>query len=123
VRGFIPTPGEPAPVGYLAPEVGNFVRADVTFLKQDFSLMLPVKMPDNWPEVQRFDYLVRKRPLTDRELKDLLARDEERGGKASSYPQREAVLFALRELTGADPGDSAEDWRRYLAEVWAAPAP
>jgi hypothetical protein len=33
------------------------------------------------------------------------------------------VLFALRELTGADPGETFEDWRAYLAEAWPDPAP
>src|SRR5262249_50740689 len=28
----------------------------------------------------------------------------------ASYEQREAVLFALRELTGKDPGKDHEDW-------------
>jgi hypothetical protein len=28
------------------------------------------------------------------------------------------VLFALHELTGANPGDSAADWRAFLEEAW-----
>src|SRR5262249_15979000 len=34
--------------------------------------------------------------------------------ESASYPQREAVLSALRHLTGADAGSSAEAWRRLL---------
>ncbi len=30
--------------------------------------------------------------------------------KTASYPQREAVLFALRELTGKDAGTATEAW-------------
>jgi hypothetical protein len=85
--------------------------------------MLAVKKPDKWPDVQRFDYLVRTRTLTDQELKELLARDEDRGRKASSYPQREAVVFTLRQLTGANPGDTTEDWRKYVREIWKSREP
>jgi hypothetical protein len=31
-----------------------------------------------------------------------------------SYPQREAVLWALRWLTGRDLGDKGEDWVKIL---------
>jgi hypothetical protein len=34
------------------------------------------------------------------------------------YPQREAVLFALRELTGEDLGKSSADWDRFLLGPW-----
>ena len=34
------------------------------------------------------------------------------------YPQREAVLFALRELTGEDLGPRSADWQRFLLGPW-----
>ena len=38
--------------------------------------------------------------------------------KQDTYPQREAVLFALRELTGEDLGRSSSDWQRFLLGPW-----
>ena len=68
------------------------IRGDITFLRQDFSVPQPVEWPDNWPAYQRYDYFVRTRYPTDEELR--------RDGPAT-YPQREAVRWALRELGGA----------------------
>jgi hypothetical protein len=63
----------------------------------------------------RFDYLVRRRPLGPKEAKKL---QEQYAGKAT-YEQREAVLFALRELTNKNPGQGYEDWLKLYpsAEV------
>ena len=88
------------------------IRADITFLRQDFSVQLPEA---NLPPVQgaipssRFDFFVRTRRLT----KSDVARLKEAQGE-TSYPQREAVLFALRELTGRDAGSATEDWVRLF---------
>lgn len=88
------------------------IRADITFLRQDFSVQLPA--PD-LPAVQgavptfRFDYLVRTRRLTKLDTPRL---NQPRG--ETSYPQREAVLFALRELTGQDAGAATEEWVRLF---------
>jgi hypothetical protein len=85
------------------------IRADITFFRQDFSETQPiggVKRPGQ-PEV-RLDYLVRNRPLGPRELERL----KEKFAKRPTYEQKEAVLFALRELTGRDPGPAYEDWLR-----------
>src|SRR5260221_8559783 len=96
VRGAVPIPGEPLPRVYSNSRDGNFVRADVTYLKQDFSLTQQVKTTDKndrWPESQRFDYLVRKRPATPEEIAsatDTAAKDE-----AVDYPQKLAGLFAI----------------------------
>jgi hypothetical protein len=114
VRGLVPTPGQPlgaTPAAqYSGAVTGTFIRADVTYLKQDFSVPQPVDRPDAWPVNQRFDYLVRVRPATLDEVLELARRSE-------TYPQREAVLFALRELTGKDAGRTAADWRPYLASA------
>jgi hypothetical protein len=116
VRGLVPTPGQPLPPSfspqYYAAATGTFVRADITYLRQDFSVPQPVAQPGAWPCSQRFDYLVRVRPANLREL-------FERVRPPDTYPQREAVLFALRELTGKDPGTTASGWRSVVASVVA----
>jgi hypothetical protein len=117
VQGSVPTPGQPLPAGYSAGRgKGPFVRADVTYLRQDFSVMQRVEKPDRWPAWQRFDFLVRTRALTPQEAAAL-----DKGEPAPHrmlYPQREAVLFALRELTGEDLGPGGADWRRFLLGPW-----
>jgi hypothetical protein len=117
VRGLVPTPGQPLPPtfspAYYVAATGTFVRADITYLKQDFSVPQPVAQPGAWPCSQRFDYLVRLRPA---KLVELI----ERIRPPETYPQREAVLFALRELTGRDARPTAADWRLVLASAAGA---
>jgi hypothetical protein len=109
------------------------IRGDITFLRQDFSLSFPAptqaapgpgqplagpaqRIAATPPPV-RFDYVVRTRPITTAERKKWSVLD----GQPS--PQREAVLFTLRELTGEDHGDDADAWARAFplarAEVQA----
>jgi hypothetical protein len=118
VGGLVPLDGHTVPNLYYgqAPTDGRFVRADVTFVRQDFSVVQPTA--DSWPALdrQRFDFLVRTRPGTPAEV----ARQKE---PPASYPQREAVLFALRELTGKDYGTSTRAWLDGLAERPKAGAP
>lgn len=116
VRGPVPEPGKPLPVVYYQQSRGSFVRADTTYLRQDFSVPQPVEKAAPWPEFQRFDYLVRKREVPDAEG---AARAAEARGR--DYPQRGAVLFALRELTGADAGERAADWSLLLLRKGAVP--
>jgi HEAT repeat protein len=115
VRGRVPIPGQPVPPSfspaYYQDTTGIFVRADVTYLKQDFSVPQPVAKPDAWPSSQRFDYLLRARYASPQEV--VAAKKKE------SYPQRESVLFALRELTGEEGGPGAREWRGALAEALA----
>jgi hypothetical protein len=108
VRGRVPIPGEDPPPLYYAEATGLFVRADITYLRQDFSVVQPVTNAGKWPGNQRYDYLVRTRPLSAAEKTRLLPITME---KPASYEQKEAVLFALRELTGKDPGKSFDDWK------------
>jgi hypothetical protein len=93
-RGRIPVPGQPLPRSfeYYNREDGIFVRADVTYLRQDFSIMQPVENAQPWPEMQRFDFLVRSRPATAQER----ARQTI---QPASYPQRTAALYAIQELS------------------------
>ena len=102
VRGVVPERGEPIPEVYYDSPTGNFVRADVTYLRQDFSVMQPVAEPKKWPSIQRFDYLVRERELSDDEVKRLEA-TRDVANAVKTYPQREAVLWAIRELTAQEP--------------------
>jgi hypothetical protein len=91
LRGQIPTPGRPLPRIYYSSNHGNFVRADIVYVRQDFSVMLPVKDPGPWPGLQRFDFFVRTRPATGEELQAGGA------GKLRSSPL--FVALAQEELT------------------------
>jgi hypothetical protein len=113
----VPIPNEPLPTpseGYrnnASPDV--FVRIDVTYLRQDFSMLQPVADANPWPEMQRFDFLVRTRVLTDAEADAYRAKlDPQEPGRLSPYHR--AALTALRELTGKDTEPTAAGWRRLL---------
>jgi hypothetical protein len=99
VRGLVPSPGQPLPppsaARYYEGRNGTFVRADVTYLRQDFSVPQPVANSGSWPAHQRYDYVVRTRHPTDEEL---------RRPAPKTYPQREAVRWALRELAALKDG-------------------
>jgi hypothetical protein len=95
VRGLVPEPGQPIREQYYDDTRGTFVRADVTYLRQDFSVSQPVANARPWPEQQRYDYLVRSREVTDEEAAEWRRRPP-------PCPQREAVLFAIRQLKGVD---------------------
>jgi hypothetical protein len=101
-RGLVPTPGKAIPVVYYESMRGDFVRADVTYLQQDFSALMRVAKAAPWPEMQRYDYLLRTRELSSPERAAWAAtiRPAERPapGKSAVYPQKEAVLFALESL-------------------------
>ncbi|MBI3411570.1 MAG: HEAT repeat domain-containing protein [Planctomycetes bacterium] len=118
VRGVIPSPHEPlaplTPAYYGELDLLNrsFVHADTTFLRQDFSTLLPVADAAPWPTMQRFDFLVRTRPALRSELTQWQELQAQRGNSLS--PHRAAVVYALRELTGQDEGTSAEAWRKAL---------
>jgi hypothetical protein len=101
VRGPVPSPTAPLPpitTPYYGGTEGPFVRADVTYLKQDFSVHQPVARPGPWPTMQRYDYVVRKKPVAAGETAD-------RGANAKPHP---AILFALKEL---DPA-----WKNVLEQ-------
>jgi hypothetical protein len=120
VVGPVPIPGQPfdSPSrGYgpsLSPDM--LVRADVTYLRQDFSLMQPVKDAAPWPELQRFDFLVRTRAVTAEEAASYQKWVEQQGPGYLS-PQHHAALTALRALTGRDASEpTSKAWRRVLEE-------
>jgi hypothetical protein len=115
VRGAVPDPTQPLPPSftpaYYSGNGGIFVRADVTYLRQDFSVVQPVENTKQWPSHQRFDYLVRKRPLSVERAEGLRRKHREEGLRSR---QREALLFVLRELTGEERGTKAADWLPVL---------
>ena len=137
VRGLVPTPGKRLPRLYYAGQRGNFIRADITFLRQDFSVNLPLEAATPWPNEQRFDFITRVRPAKPEDLAKIAAKPGELpkiaakpgelskiaakqgelskiAAKPGNYPQREAVLYALRGLTGKDGGDSSAKWGELL---------
>ena len=100
LRGFVPQQGQPIPALYeVKSAFGNFVRADVTYLRQDYSLMESVPNPGKWPARQRFDYMIRERGLTDQEI---IGMADGAAEPAKTYPQREAVRQAIKRLTEPD---------------------
>jgi hypothetical protein len=99
-RGLVPTPGQPIPEVYYSSTRGDFVRADVTYLRQDFSAMQKVAEPDRWPVMQRYDYLLRTRDLSAAERALLPA---PRRPAMDASPYQAAVRFALRHLSEDRP--------------------
>ena len=89
------------------------MRVDVTYLRQDFSALLPVEDANPWPEMQRFDFLVRTRAVTEGEATAFREQLGE-GEPDRPSPYHRAVLAALRELTGRDAEPTPEAWRRLL---------
>jgi hypothetical protein len=119
LRGLIPSPNGSVPSPFEETYYENtnrgrgFIRADVTYLRQDFSVAQPVANPGQWPERQRYDYLVRERTLTPTQVAIYQRRNK--GNKPPSPSKQErAILFALRELTGKDLGTSATAWKKLL---------
>ena len=111
----VPIPGQELPspsdgYGFSSPDL--MVRVDVTYLRQDFSLLQPVKNARPWPELQRFDFLVRTRILNDVEAK---AYQAEFARMEKTSPYRQATLSALRALTGLDAEPNAAAWRKALS--------
>jgi hypothetical protein len=95
-RAAVPSPDLPlqsplSETGYTPDCGGPAVRIDVTYLRPDFSRMLPVADHDPWPKMQRFDFLVRTRPATS---------EEQSAARPGPSPQRDAALRAARSLRG-----------------------
>jgi hypothetical protein len=85
----------------------------MTYLRQDFSMMMSVSDPHPWPEKQRFDFFVRTRVLTAQEAQAYeTCCEADEPGRLSPYHR--AALYALRELTGRDTAPTAAAWRNML---------
>jgi hypothetical protein len=125
VRAPVPRSDKPLPrEAYSGRFDGEVIRADITYLQQDFSLCQPVLNPGKWPVKQRYDYFVRKRELSGADAILLNATTKSSAGAfpEHDYPQREAVLFALRELTGVDLGPYSGVWKWYSQTHMSASA-
>ena len=105
----LPLPGE----GYRQSTPELMIRIDVTYLLPDFSASMQVKDAHPWPEMQRFDFLVRERKLT---ADEAVAYREKLTPKEAGVlsPYHKAALAALREITGKDTAPTAEAWRKLL---------
>jgi hypothetical protein len=103
MRGTIPDPERELPPSlspaYSNKEGGEFVRADITYLRQDFSVVQPVPNPGKWPALQRYDYFVS------------VVRDSDRQGyiPVTNGEYRQAIRFAIVELSQHDP-DTELTW-------------
>src|SRR5208283_4180994 len=106
----VPVPSE-SMVAYYRPSTPDMlVRFDVTYLRQDFSIKLPVADADPWPEMQRYDFLVRTREVTEEEA--LAYRNAlQTSGVEGVSPYHRAALSALRELIVAEGGPTANVWK------------
>ena len=94
---------------------GGFVRADVTYMKQDFSVMQEVEDAAPWPTNQRFDYVVQERTINAEEA-------EAANAELSEMPNRnrESVIFALQQLTGKKaPVNDYNNWLKIVANTLA----
>jgi len=109
----VPIPGVSLFSAYRMQSPDVLVRADVTYLRQDFSRLQEVPDAHPWPRMQRFDFLVRTRMLTEVEAKKYQA---EFAKVEKNSPYRQAALAALRALTGRDAEPTAAAWRKVLAQ-------
>ncbi len=112
----VPLPEESLSVpsgGYRNSRPETLVRIDVTYLRQDFSMFQAVPDANPWPEMQRFDFLVRTRQLS---AEEAAAYREQFGSNDPTRPSayQKAALAALREMTGRDTAPTAEAWRKLL---------
>ena len=101
VNAVVPTPGESFPTPTPGNPYGSqpsevMVRADITYLRQDFSVMQHVANAAPWPEMQRFDYMVRTRVLTQEEA----ATHAKAAAPTELSPHHKATIAALERLTG-----------------------
>jgi hypothetical protein len=113
----VPAPGQPFPSnsGYGSNvDPDHAIRIDVTYLRQDFSRILDVENAAPWPTMQRFDFVVQTREVSDEDVQawHALANSRQRPGYVSEYQR--AALYALRELTGLDTTPTADAWRELL---------
>jgi hypothetical protein len=134
VPGAVPKPSKPLPPPIRAGEYylkgDDFVRADVTFLRQDFSVTQKVPQHGVWPAEQRFDYMVRLAPLP-RDLGKFTSRDFWENSKFIASKNRDLrefytartrdgmpefahleTLRALKQITGKDHQPS--EWKKYV---------
>lgn len=119
--GPVTAAGDPLPSGpsrmYYAPLKGiTVVRADVTYLRQDFSVRQKVEDAGKWPEMQRFDFFVRLTELTEKE-----AAARKPGPGVSDF--HATVASALYGLTGQARGLTRAAWQVEVSRAKWGPTP
>ena len=117
--GIVPNWGNPLPPQYYNARSSLdlvSVRADITYLKQDFSVVQPVVNHGPWPSKQRFDYVVQQTPVKGAKVDHTKKRIAD-----AKNLNREAIIFALHKLSSLNPEDnSSESWKEILAAQNAA---
>jgi hypothetical protein len=99
ITADVPIPGQSIFQYYSGGIPELWVRFDVAYLRQDFSVSFPVEKADPWPKMQRYDFVVRTREVSNlegRTLRYLLSAD-------AASPYHRAARAALSALTGRDP--------------------
>jgi hypothetical protein len=86
----------------------TFIRADITYLKQDYSVTLAINASGVLKGEQRYDLFVRERFATPADIAAALVRKN-----AGPTGRQKAAAFALRELTGQEPGVGRANWIRF----------
>ena len=110
--GVVPSWGKRLPKQYYKSDNPHLtsVRADVTYLEQDFSVVQPVIDHGLWPRDQRFDYVVQQKPIKRSKANQLNKQFADTPNR-----NREAIVFALQKLTNETPKDnSSESWKAIL---------
>jgi hypothetical protein len=95
----VPIPGEAIQQYYGETTPDLLVRFDVTYLRQDFSVTLPVEKADPWPSMQRYDFVVRTREVDQQEARVwrvLLPAN-------AASPYHRAARAAIAELSRREP--------------------
>jgi hypothetical protein len=88
------------------------VRANETYLRQDFTVLEAVDNSGKWPRMQRFDFIVRTRTLLPGEAQ--LRQTAQVAGETPS-PHHRAALYALSRLMWTYLGTKPDDWRQDVA--------
>jgi hypothetical protein len=131
VRGLVPVAGRSLTAAAMSSgygggcSPGTFIRADVTYLRQDFSLPQPVAQPGSWPAHQRYDYLVRTRPVLPKEWRSWRTQvaSPAESAHVEKSEHREAIQFALRELAGRDEAPPMPLAQRVNPQAPRSPSP
>ncbi len=112
-RAIVPEWNRPVPPSYYHPGSSPsrlVARADITYLRQDFSVMQPVEKHNHWPKNQRFDYVVREAPVA--------GEDAGRSRQVATQSYRDAIVFALQKLTDRMPErNDYNTWRKIADEI------
>ncbi len=92
------------------------IRADVQFVRQDFSVTFPVRPVFDLLQGRRIDFVVRTRQLKGEELREYRKQEQ---SPTKNYPQRDATLTALKAVTGRDAGPTTDAWVKLYPHAGA----